>query len=426
MTLRVLDDLAASGRCKSFTIDPWGNRNQQTGTVNEYFPASASTNQISIAGFSFDAAGRMLSGTFAPVAAQRGFSWDPRGQMLTYSEGGTLAETYQYDAFGRRVRAIPASGGASTFYFYGSGDGSHPAAEYTYPNWQNNVLEGGAVIATVNTTGTATYPLADVLGTTRQTMTSGGSLSGVDRFYAYGDELAGTSIASEYKYTGQIRDPSGLDHFAMRTYASSLGRWLTPDPSGLAAVDPNNPQSWNRYAYALNNPASAFDPLGLDTCPPEIQQRTGNTICFSNDPKPPQPPMDEDVGLAAGEQALFELEFFDAQESADQFSQHSDSATPGSPPGVLSVVHGFLSKLVKKVEKAVCSDIPSGRIESVGGAIGGIGGEDGSVSEAVNYNSGEVSLVASGGFQAGWNGGAQATVGVGFFWAAQTNAALAG
>jgi hypothetical protein len=29
-------------------------------------------------------------------------------------------------------------------------------------------------------------------------------------------------------------------------------------------VDPTNPQSWNRYAYVLNNPLIAIDPLGLD------------------------------------------------------------------------------------------------------------------------------------------------------------------
>ena len=30
---------------------------------------------------------------------------------------------------------------------------------------------------------------------------------------------------------------------------SSVGRWLSPDPAGLSAVDPSNPQSWNRYVY---------------------------------------------------------------------------------------------------------------------------------------------------------------------------------
>jgi RHS repeat-associated protein len=41
------------------------------------------------------------------------------------------------------------------------------------------------------------------------------------------------------------------------------GRWIQPDPAGVGAVDPSNPQSWNRYAYVLNNPLSNIDPTGL-------------------------------------------------------------------------------------------------------------------------------------------------------------------
>jgi RHS repeat-associated protein len=52
-------------------------------------------------------------------------------------------------------------------------------------------------------------------------------------------------------------------HTLNREYSPTQGRWLTPDPAGMAAVDPTNPQSWNRYAYALNNPVSFTDPLGL-------------------------------------------------------------------------------------------------------------------------------------------------------------------
>ncbi|MGH9353045.1 MAG: RHS repeat-associated core domain-containing protein, partial [Terriglobia bacterium] len=48
----------------------------------------------------------------------------------------------------------------------------------------------------------------------------------------------------------------------MRLNDSAEGRWYTPDPLG---GDITNPQSLNRYAYALNNPTTLTDPLGLFT-----------------------------------------------------------------------------------------------------------------------------------------------------------------
>ncbi|MCL5256863.1 MAG: hypothetical protein M1319_03585 [Chloroflexi bacterium] len=45
-----------------------------------------------------------------------------------------------------------------------------------------------------------------------------------------------------------------------RFYSPSVGRWLSPDPTG---GDVMHPQSLNRYAYVSNNPATLDDPLGL-------------------------------------------------------------------------------------------------------------------------------------------------------------------
>jgi len=53
-----------------------------------------------------------------------------------------------------------------------------------------------------------------------------------------------------------------LDYADQRYYASTMGRFLTVD-SGIA--DLANPQSFNRYAYASNDPVNGFDPTGQYT-----------------------------------------------------------------------------------------------------------------------------------------------------------------
>ncbi len=50
-----------------------------------------------------------------------------------------------------------------------------------------------------------------------------------------------------------------------RYYSPMLGRFLTPDPAGLAAASPADPQTLNRYAYVGNSPLGAIDPFGLAT-----------------------------------------------------------------------------------------------------------------------------------------------------------------
>jgi RHS repeat-associated protein len=58
-------------------------------------------------------------------------------------------------------------------------------------------------------------------------------------------------------------DPSDLDIAQYREYGSMQGHWMSPDPYD-GSYDASNPQSFNRYAYALNNPLSFNDSSGLD------------------------------------------------------------------------------------------------------------------------------------------------------------------
>jgi RHS repeat-associated protein len=68
----------------------------------------------------------------------------------------------------------------------------------------------------------------------------------------------------QYDFASLDRDlEDNTEHAQFRNYSVNQGRWLTPDPY-LGSYDFTNPQSFNRYAYALNNPVSNIDPSGLD------------------------------------------------------------------------------------------------------------------------------------------------------------------
>lgn len=69
------------------------------------------------------------------------------------------------------------------------------------------------------------------------------------------------------RYTGKERDSeSGLDYFGARYYASSMGRWMSPDWSAKEEPVPyanlDDPQTLNFYGYVRNNPLSKADPDG--------------------------------------------------------------------------------------------------------------------------------------------------------------------
>src|SRR5208283_812287 len=77
--------------------------------------------------------------------------------------------------------------------------------------------------------------------------------------------LPGQADTSPMHFTGKERDyESGLDDFGARYFGggNNLGRFMTPDPL-LNSGRPTNPQTWNRYAYTLNNPLQYTDPTGL-------------------------------------------------------------------------------------------------------------------------------------------------------------------
>jgi len=239
-----------SAAAQTFTYDPFGNIDK-SGSPYSFQPTySSSTNRMTnIAGFvpSYDANGNVLND---PLHT---YSWDAYGNPTTV-DGVALT----YDALGRVVEQN-RSGTYTQFLYSPTGfkmvimNGQTPQKSFT-------PLAGGAN-AVYTSTG-FTYIHADWLGSSRLGSTPSRTTY-FDVAYAPFGETYASSGSADPAFTSQRQDTvSGLYDFPAREY-SIQGRWPSPDPAGLAAVDPGNPQSWNRYAYVGNNPLNYIDPSGL-------------------------------------------------------------------------------------------------------------------------------------------------------------------
>jgi RHS repeat-associated protein len=78
---------------------------------------------------------------------------------------------------------------------------------------------------------------------------------------AFGNiQQRGDDINQPYAYTGQQYDQeTGLYYYRARYYDPGIGRFISEDPiAGILT----NPQGFNRYIYANDNPSTYVDPSG--------------------------------------------------------------------------------------------------------------------------------------------------------------------
>ena len=98
----------------------------------------------------------------------------------------------------------------------------------------------------------------------RETSGDGRAAYADNDFFPWGAERT-SETAVDFKFTGWEYDYStGYNYAYNRFENKALGRFLSLDP---VPGDISNPQSLNRYSYALNNPLLYVDPLGLDVEP---------------------------------------------------------------------------------------------------------------------------------------------------------------
>ena len=103
----------------------------------------------------------------------------------------------------------------------------------------------------------------DWLGSSRMISTPSRTVYYDGAYAPFGESYA-ESGTTDRNFTGMDQGiVSGLYDFPAREYNSLEDRWPSPDPAGIASVNPADPQTWNRYAYVRNSPLMMTDPLGL-------------------------------------------------------------------------------------------------------------------------------------------------------------------
>jgi RHS repeat-associated protein len=268
---RLLSANCGSVWAQTFNYDPFGNITK-SGSIawqpgynqsNQYLTPS---NCVTLGGTPcYDGDGNLIRD------GSNSYTWDASGKMASINSGnspaacGTSGTCLTYDAFGRMVEAN-ASGTYTEMLYSPVGKTANMSGSSTV-NYSYIPLPGGATMYSFLSGGTARYfQHKDWLGSARLESGIVNRTEEYDRAFApFGEAYDKFDLSSGVNFTGDTQDISGvLFDTPNRELQPNQGRWISPDPAGLAAVDPTNPQSWNRYAYVLNNPLSLIDPAGLD------------------------------------------------------------------------------------------------------------------------------------------------------------------
>ena len=178
-----------------------------------------------------------------------------------------------YDGNGQRVQKYDSSSPSTT------------TVTYAYDASVQLATEAGG---TSTATGTQ-YLTADNLGSTRLVTDATGVPTERHDYQPFGYEVSGgwrTAVMAyapetvRQQFTGKERDAeTGLDYFLTRYFSSAQGRFTSTDPlpwlHWQQAGDEDranfrqfisDPQNFNLYAYARNNPLRFSDPTGMYYC----------------------------------------------------------------------------------------------------------------------------------------------------------------
>lgn len=196
------------------------------------------------------------------------FTYDVENRLIAADgsdDDGTYASSYDYDDRGRRVRKVESDGTLVTYvtstYEITTSGGVQSVSKY--------INDHGDPVASVASSGSDDSisllyfhrnPVNSVVLATDAEGAVAASLvydswGGID-----GDASSG---ADSLRYTFGDREldgDTGLYYFRARYYDPEVGRFLTADTR--LGAGPHRQDTYNRYAFVLNNPYSYSDPSG--------------------------------------------------------------------------------------------------------------------------------------------------------------------
>jgi RHS repeat-associated protein len=189
-------------------------------------------------------------------------------QSLTWNDNGTLAAdattsgttSYVYDTSGDVL--VAEDPGLITLYLPGE---QIYAAGSTVTGSRFLTLPGGGQVVRTGSGTSYDFEVTDQHGTSLLTLNNECE-SPIWRQETPFGAPRGTATGTWPDTNGYLGMPtdsnSGLTIVGARQYDPTLGRFISPDP----VFDAADPQSYNGYTYAADNPATNSDPSGLRAC----------------------------------------------------------------------------------------------------------------------------------------------------------------
>jgi RHS repeat-associated protein len=227
---------------QSYTYDAMGNRltkvDNSVTTTYTYDDAGQMTD-VDSSSYTYDDDGNTTT------AGSDTYTWDAENRLAGTTIGG-VTTTYGYNGAG--LRTSQTTGGVTVDYAWDL-TGSLP--NILQDSAGNNYVYGLDLISKTNGT-TQEYYLTDGLGSTTGITDGSGTVTGTYEYDVFGAVRAQTGATTEWSYTGEQHDATGLEYLRARYYDASTGRFLSQDPMPLL----------QRYAYVGDNPANLVDPSG--------------------------------------------------------------------------------------------------------------------------------------------------------------------